>query len=280
MKTKFEDNYALKHPESIRFCGFGNVTINLPQAAYRAGRNNIEGCISEVLKTMDLAARSHIERKAFVKQLMNNKEGPLWQLGRNASDGKPYVDLEKSTYIIGLIGLNECVKYLSGQSLHESDDAYKLGLKIVSSMYLKVKELDKRYNLSFKLEETPAEGVSLRFAKMDLKNYPVSKNFVKGNQETGEVYYTNSIHFEPDAPISLFDRIEKQGRFNSIIESGSITHVFVGEQRPDKSAIFSLIKKTWDKTQSSQITISPEFTVCRDCGRVSPGYNRGGVKNG
>ena len=274
LRTKVEDDYVLKHPESMRFCGFQNVTINLPQAAYRAGKNNVQGCLKEISSVMDLVLRAHLEKKSFIKQLMNNPGAPLWQLGRMAKDGRPYIDLDECTYIFGLIGLNECVKYLTGEALHESEEAYKLGLKIISHMYLRIKEYEKKHNLKFTLEESPAEGASLRLAKIDLKRFEDAKNYVRGNLEKGEVYYTNSIHFEADAPISLFERIEKQGRFNSLIESGSITHVFIGEEEPDKEAIYSLVKKTWDNTQSAQITISPEFTVCRDCGRISKGYKR------
>jgi len=275
LKEKVEDPYILNHPESIRFCGFQVVTTNLPQCAYKAGKGNINGCINEIHKTMELVLKAHLEKKAFAKELLNSPRRPLWQLGKVAKDGKPYVDLDKCTYIFGLIGLNECVKFLIGQALHESDEAYKLGLKIVSSMYLKIKEYEKRYGLKFSLEETPAEGCSLRFAKLDLRNYPESKGIVRGNYDNGEVYYTNSIHFEADAPINIFERILKQGKFNSLIESGSITHVFIGEQKPEKEAIFSLIKKTWTNTQSSQLTISPEFTICKDCGKISAGYKRG-----
>ena len=70
------------------------------------------------------------------------------------------------------------------------------------------------------------------------------------------------------------ERIEKQAKFNPVIEAGAITHIFVGEQKPDKEAIFSLIKKTFEKTQSAQVTISPEFTVCNDCNQVGRGYDR------
>ncbi len=274
LKEKVDDPEMLRHPESIRFCGFQVVTLNLPQCAYRAGKGNIEACIKEILKSMDLILKAHLEKRAFSKELMSSPGMPLWQIGKISADGKPYVDIDKSTYIFGLIGLNECVKFLVGEALHGSDDAYKLGLKIISSMYLRIKEYEKKYNLKFSLEETPAEGCSLRFAKLDLKNYPESRGIVRGNYESGEVYYTNSIHFEADADIDIFERIEKQGRFNKLIESGSITHVFIGEYRPSKEAIFSLIKKVWEKTQSSQITISPEFTVCKDCGKISEGYGR------
>jgi ribonucleoside-triphosphate reductase len=173
-----------------------------------------------------------------------------------------------------MLGLNEAVMFLTGKALHESSEAYKLGLRLASVMYLKAKEMEQQHGLRLVLEETPAESTSLRMAKVDLQEFPDSKRFVRGNLDTGEVYYTNSIHLEADAPVDIMERIEKQGRFNPVIEAGAITHVFVGEKKPDPLAIFSLIKKTWENTQSAQLTISPEFTVCLDCHAVSRGYDR------
>jgi ribonucleoside-triphosphate reductase len=257
----------------MRFCGFLNVTLNLPQAAYRTG-GDLEKTIEEIKKTMDIAAKVHIQKKSFIRKISSQPGAPLWQLGMATPDGKPYVDLDRVTHIIGLIGLNECVKRVTGKELHESDEAYKIGLKIVSAMYFKCKELEKEVGIKFTLEETPAESTSLRLAKIDLAKFPEAKDYIKGNKENGEVYYTNSIHFASDAPISIIERIERQGKFNSLIESGSITHLFVGEHLPDAESIANLVKKTWDNTQSAQIVFSPEFTVCDDCKKVSLGFRR------
>jgi len=277
LKTKITDMRMIKHPETMRFCGFQNVTINLPQAAYKSGPPNhgdVDKVIAEVQKAMRLALKAHLQKKKFIQRLMEEPGTPMWQVGMNTFDGKPYLELDKATYIMGLIGLNECVKYVIGKEIHENEEAYKVGLKIISAMYLKVKEFEKENGLMIALEESPAESTALRLAKMDLTEYPQSKDFVRGDQKTGEVYYTNSIHFAPDAPIDIFERIEKQGKFNPLIESGSITHVFLGEKRPDAESIFNLVKKTWENTVSSQLTISPEFTVCNNCHVVSPGYMR------
>ncbi len=284
LRTHIKDDYVLKHPESLRFCGFQNVTINLPQCAYRAGRRagmKIKGRIfdltlEEIYKTMDLAMRAHLQKKKFIESLMSAPGLPLWQLGQEAADGRPYVDLDRedTSYIIGMLGLNEAVKYITGKALHEDEGAYRTGLKLISAMYLRAKEYEKEYNLNVKLEETPAESTSLRLAKVDLTEYPESASFVRGNKEKGEVYYTNSIHLEPDAPVDLIQRIEMQGRFHQLIEAGAITHAFVGEKLPDPESVFNLVLRTWQNTPTAQITISPEFTVCQDCRKVSVGYAR------
>ncbi|TFF85212.1 anaerobic ribonucleoside-triphosphate reductase [Candidatus Heimdallarchaeota archaeon] len=272
LKTTIKDMYMIEHPESMRYCGFQNVSINLPQAAYRAGKGKKKEVVDEIKRAMDIAMKAHLEKKKFIYQLMMTENGTLWQIGKEAEDGRPYVDLEKATYILGIIGLNECVQYLIDEEMHESEEAYRLGLRIISAMNLHAKKLEEKHGLTIKLEETPGESAPYKLARTDLRDYPQSVEYVKGDINDGAIYYTNSAHFAAEAPIDIIDRITKQGKFNTLIESGSITHIFLGEKKPSKESILNLVKKTWDHTQSAQIVFSPEFTVCRDCGRVSRGY--------
>ena len=267
LRTKVEEEYVIKHPESMRFCGFQNVTINLPQASYRAGKGNFDGLLKEIEKAIKLAMKAHIQKKQFIAGLMAKPHLPLWQIGKPAKDERPYVDLEKSTYIVGILGLNECVQYLTGKELHEDEDTYKLGLKIIAWMSMKAKEMGKEYNLKVALEESPAESAARRLARIDLREFPFSEKVIKGNIQNEEYYYTNSIHFRADASISLIERIEKQSRFHPLIESGAILHAFIGEQKPSKESIMNLIDKTFHKTQAAQLTVSPEFTMCNNCHR-------------
>ena len=270
LRTTIEDNYMLRNLESMRFCGFQNVTINLPQAAYRAGPGNIEGLFKEIDKAMEVAFKAHAQKRAFIGHLMSAPNMPLWQIGKTALDGRPYVDLEKCTYIIGLIGLNECLQHLTGQELHESDEVFKLGLKIVSAMHFRCKEEGKRSGLKFALEESPAESAARRLAKIDLRRFPQAADVVRGSIEDNEMYYTNSIHLRADAPVGLITRIRKQSKFHALIESGAIIHAFVGEERPPAASILALVRKTFENTHAAQLTISPEFTICNECGRVTP----------
>ncbi len=274
LKTTIKDMYMIEHPESMRYCGFQNVSINLPQAAYRAGKNNVKECIEEIKRAMDIAMQGHLEKKSFINELMTFENGTLWQIGKLAEDGRAYVDLEKATYIIGVIGLNECVQYLIDEQLHDSEKAYKLGLKLIAAMNLKAKELEDKHGLRVTLEETPGESAPYKFARTDINEYPESIHYVKGDIDTGAIYYSNSAHFAADAPIDIIERITKQGRFNTLIESGSITHVFIGEQKIPTESILNLVRKTWEHTQSAQVVFSPEFTICNECGKVSRGYGR------
>lgn len=285
LRTRITDQEMITHPEKLRFAGIQNVTINLPQCAYRAFSNrgisdssfnyskmeNIELFFEKIDQALHLAIQAHLQKKKFLKMMMVNSDGALWEIGKIAEDGKPYVDLDEGTYLIGLIGLNEAVQYISGDQLHESEKAYKLGLKIVSFMSLKCEEYSEKFNLKLSLEESPAESAAGRLAKIDLQEFPDSKKVIKGNPERDEIYYTNSIHFAASAPLDLITRIVKQSKFHPLIKSGAIIHAFVGENRPSPESIYNLIKKVWENTQCSQLTISPEFTICNLCNKVSRG---------
>jgi len=271
LRTTIEDQYMIERPESMRFCGFQNVTINLPQAAYRAGVGNFDGLLDEIGKAMDLAVKGHLQKRRFVERLMAEPHMPLWEIGRTAMDGRRYVDLEKATYIIGLVGLNECVQYLTGRELHESDEAFKTGLKIVSFMFFRTREYARRHGLKFSLEESPAESATRRLAKVDVRDWPQAQALVKGSLERDGFYYTNSIHLRADAPVDMLTRIIKQAKFHKMIESGAIIHAFVGENRPPAGSIMNLVTKTFFKTNAAQLTISPEFTICNDCHRMTDG---------
>lgn len=285
LRTRITDQEMITHPEKLRFAGIQNVTINLPQCSYRAFSNrgisdssfnyskmeNIELFFEKIDQALHLAIQAHLQKKKFLKMMMVNSDGALWEIGKIAEDGKPYVDLDQGTYLIGLIGLNEAVQYISGDQLHESEKAYKLGLKIVSFMSLKCDEYSEKFNLKLSLEESPAESAAGRLAKIDLQEFPDSKKVIKGDPERDEIYYTNSIHFAASAPLDLITRIVKQSKFHPLIKSGAIIHAFVGENRPSPESIYNLIKKVWENTQCSQLTISPEFTICNLCNKVSRG---------
>lgn len=267
LRTTVTDAYLLRHPESLRFCGFQNVTINLPQAAYRAaraGRKNLEGFLAEVDATMDLAVAAHAQKRDRVAEMLKEPGRPLWQIGQPACDGEPYVRLDRATYIIGLIGLNDAMQFLTGRQFHESDEALTLGLRVVAHIHLRAKRLSKKHGLKLSLEESPAESAARRLAKSDLLYYrPEAETVVKGGFDAA--YYTNSIHLAADAPVSLVERIRKQSMFHPMIESGAIIHAFVGEERPSPGAVAQLVRETFHRTQAAQLTISPEFTYCNDC---------------
>lgn len=273
LRTTIEDDYFLKKLESLRFCGMQNVTINSPQAAFRAGKNNREKFIEIMKEGIELAIEAHLIKKELIKRL-GIVGGVQYQTQKHWFDGRPYVDLSEVTCIIGLLGFNDAYQYLLDKEFHEDPEVVAAALEDLSILYAYKEKRSKETGLLLKFEETPGESTCRRFAKIDLRKFPEqARSIVKGSIEKDEPYYTNSIHFRADAKISLTERIRIQSMFHQLIEAGAIIHVFVGEERPPAESIMNLIKWSWKKTMCAQITISPEFTYCKSCNTITPGYN-------
>jgi ribonucleoside-triphosphate reductase len=197
-----------------------------------------------------------------------------------AYDGESYLRMNKTSHLIGLLGLNETVQVLTGKELHEGPDAEELGLAIVKFMELKCQELTEKAGFKVVLEQTPAESTAHRFARLDLKEFPLAREVVKGNPETNEVFYTNSTHIPYEAPVDPIDRVVREGRFHPLIKAGAITHVWMGEHKPNPKALMSFVRKTFLHSENAQVTFSPEFTICNDCGKVERGLQSSCVRCG
>ncbi len=248
-----------------------NITINLPRIAYLAAGDE-EQLLKFLESRLDMAARAHKQKRIFIEKLLaEGSEGPLSLLAMNR-DGEPYLRLRRVTHLVGILGLNEMVQSHTGFELHQSPEALKLGLKIVSFMKIKCEELSEKYDLRFVLEQTPAESTAYRFAKLDLQHYPdKTVKVIKGDLSKGEIYYTNSTYINVYHPLNPIDRVTQEGLFHPLIDAGALTHIWLGESRPDAESISNFVVKVFRETQSSQIAFSPEFTVCNDCGKTARG---------
>lgn len=273
LKLNERDLEEAKSPEKMRFSALQNITINLPRIAYKAHGND-ELLFAELNRTLELAAKAHLQKRAFIKSLLDlGREGPLAMLS-TARDGEPYLRLDRLTYLAGVLGLNEMVQAHIARQLHESDEALKFGLKVISHMNIKCKQLSEQYGIKIVLEESPAESSGYRLAKLDMKYYPEqTKKVIKGLLENDEYYYTNSIHIAVDAPVDYLERIETQSKFHPLIEAGAIVHVWLGESEPSPQSIKNFVFKTFKNTHCAQVAFSPEFTVCNTCLRTNRGLS-------
>lgn len=267
-KSDFDD---AKTPWKMRYSAMQNVTVNLPRIAYEASGNDDK--LFEILRDrMELMAKAHIQKRTFIKKLLDlENRGPLSLLAMK-KDGEPYYRIHRATFLFGMLGLNEMVQYHFGQEMHESNDALKFGLKIIAYMKKEAERLSEKYGMRFVLEQTPAESTCFRLAKLDLEHYPEqAKQVIKGRTDRNEVYYTNSTYLNVGVRINPIERVKKEGMFHPLIEAGSLSHVWLGEARPDPESIANFVTKTFNHTTNDQIAFSPEFTSCLDCGKTSRG---------
>ena len=271
-------------PDTISFIGVQNVSINSPHCGFTAAkklninpfgtksydmRALIDATIEETKRVMDLAVKAHKNRRRHIKKLL--VEGAALHFTSKSAHGKPLVDVDKGTYLIGLIGINNLVQFITGgHQMHEDKKYLQIGIEIVAHMSKYCKELTEKHKMKITLEESPAETAAGSLARLDYKTFgDFIKPVLRGENE-GNYYYDNSVHFT-EGSVDFIKKIIDQSRFHPLVQSGNIIHVWIGEKKPSKDAIFKIVEMTQKKTQAKQIVFSPIFTFCDTCGWFSDG---------
>ena len=272
-KLEQEDLEDAKMPWRMRYCALQNVTLNLPRAGLSAGGDDAR-LLSILDDSIEIAAKAHVQKKNFIQSLLNlGADGPLALLTMN-KDGEPYLRTRRATYLIGLLGLNELVQAHTGRQLHQSDEAFRFGLKVIAHLNIKAKELAKRYGMRFVLEQTPAESAAFRLSRLDLDRFGASAEAViKGDIAKRHIYYTNSTFLNIAEAVNPIERVRLEGKFHDLIEAGAITHLWIADARPSRESIANFVLKTFRYTRNAQIAFSPEFTSCNACDKVSRGLS-------
>ena len=212
--------------------GRGNLSftsINLPRLGIKdgivSGETDLDGFFKELEELMELVKDQLLER--FEIQCSKRIYNFPFLLGQgvwmDSEKLKPTDRLRKvlkhGTLTIGFIGLAECLKALIGKHHGESEEAQKLGLKIIGFMRKKLDEYSKEYNLNFSLIATPAEGLSGRFTNIDKAIYGKIKGV------TDKDYYTNSFHVPVYYNISAVKKIQIEAPYHALTNGGHITYV-------------------------------------------------------
>lgn len=252
-------------PWEMRYASIQNVTLNLPRLGYLAEGNDAH-LFSLVSERMELVARAHAQKRQFIERLLAIGDGgPLALLSMDCA-GSAYLKLDRATYLIGMVGLNELVQLHRGAQLHEDEKALKFGFKILGHIQKMASRLGRQHGMRFILEQTPAESTAYRFARLDLKYHsPRSGHLVRGDIARGEMYYTNSTQLNIAAKTDPFSRVRSEGFFHPLIGGNAITPIWLGESKPSAEALARFTTRAFRETTSSQIVFSPEFTVCLAC---------------
>jgi len=262
-KLNDQDLEDAKTPWKMRYCALQNVTINLPRIGIATKKDKV---FDKVTKMFNLAVKAHLQKLRFIKKILALEgDGPLGLLAMH-NDGSHYLKLDRASFLIGMVGLNEMIQAQTDYQMHQSPDSFKLGLKVIAHLKLLCDQASKEHKIHFVLEQTPAESAAYRFARLDLKYYPEkAKEIVQGSVEDDSVYYTNSTYLNIAADIDPITRVKQEGLFHPLIEAGSLTHVWLGEAQPAPEGLAQFVVNVFKKTKNDQIAFSPEFTSCNDC---------------
>ena len=253
--------------------GRGNIsfsTINIVRLAIECmGVKNKEDrenlFFAKLDKALEVTAKQLHERFQFQKTAMV-KQFPLLmaQLWNGASELKPNDTIEsvinQGTLGIGFIGLAECLIALVGKHHGESEEAQKLGLKIVTYMRDRSLSFSEQYQHNYSILATPAEGLSGKFTKRDRKDFGEIPGV------TDKAYYTNSNHVPVYYRCSPKHKAEVEAPYHDLTRGGHIFYVEIdGDATHNPEAIANVVD-LMDKYNIGYCSVNHNRNRCMDCG--------------
>ena len=284
---EFNEKLFFKNGKHFSMGSWAVVSLNCPRAAYKSNHDT-----DKLIKELKyLMCRSidifKIKRRWMDRLLKNNRIPFASQTPKDPNTkkiGTVAVDFDSLVYTIGVVGINEMIKYHTGYSIHESKESYKLAIRIMYELKFYAKELSRKYGMTIALARTPAETTAQKFAVSDLLNSKYSKLAEKnmnGDIKTAKeklqytkdvpVYYTNGTHIPVSANISIVDKINYEQTFFPIVDGGNIFHIWLGEGFPDTDGLQELAMYIAKQTQIGYFSLTRDLTICKDEGFVSPG---------
>lgn len=264
----FENRYGVK--TSI---GRGNLsfsTINIVRLAIECmpivdKAERIERFFTRLDELLEITARQLNNRYEFQKTALA-KQFPLLmsRLWNGAENLKPTDTVEsvinQGTLGIGFIGLAECLIALVGKHHGESEEAQKLGLRIVGHMRSKANEFSERYGHNFSVLATPAEGLSGKFTAKDRKSFGEIPGV------TDKIYYTNSNHVPVYYHCSPRHKAEVEGPYHELTRGGHIFYVEIdGDATHNPQAIADIVD-LMDANNIGYCSVNHNRNRCMDCG--------------
>ena len=264
----FENRYGEK--TSV---GRGNLsfsTINIVRLAIECmdiadKEERIDAFFKKLDHMLDVTARQLCDRYDFQKTALAKQFPLLMSMLWNGAEKLKSTDtiesvINQGTLGIGFIGLAECLIALTGHHHGESDEAQKLGLRIVAHMRDRANEFSDRYQHNFSILATPAEGLSGKFTKRDRKDFGEIPGV------TDKLYYTNSNHVPVYYHCSPKHKAEVEGPYHDLTRGGHIFYVEIDGDATHNPLAISNVVDLMDKYNIGYCSVNHNRNRCMDCG--------------
>ncbi len=234
----------------------GVVTINLNRLAWIANKRKSKSEFFKLLEKYLKIAKETLEVKRNVVE-------------KSMADGlmpysKFYLGSVKNHFsTIGVCGGNEASFNLLGKDL-TTPEGQQFMTEVLDFIKKQLVKFQKETKHLYNLEATPAESTAYRFALLDQKKCPGIK--LAGTKTNP--YLTNSTQLPVDFTEDLWQALSLQNDLQSAYTGGTIFHSFLGEEIEDWRSARALVKKVAETTKIPYFTVTPTFSVCKNCGRL------------
>jgi ribonucleoside-triphosphate reductase len=251
-------------PSSLRGGVLQVVTINLPRIAFESrGR---EGRLLDLLsERVDLAARVLLLKREIIRARM--REGSL-AFAAQQDNGSPYLRLDDQGLYFGIVGVNEVVKSLTGQELHESREARGLARRVLKRINEHAADRSGETGLKFGVCQSPTMEAGHRLATIDRRQFR-GRFISEGDAESGSLHYTAGAQLRSSARVSLSRRLSAEGPLHKMMSGGSLFEVWLAGVPP--------AEEVWDRAQSMAkapvglFAFTQDLTICLSCGSLMTG---------
>lgn len=253
--------------------GRGNLsfsTINIVKLAIECmgiedQQERVDKFFEKLDEMLDVTAHQLDDRLQFQATALAKQFPMLMKyLWIGAEQLKPEDTIERvinqGTLGIGFIGLAECLVALTGHHHGESEEAQKLGLRIVTHMRDRANEFSEKYHHNYSILATPAEGLSGKFTKRDRKEFGILPGI------TDREYYTNSNHVPVYYKCSALHKAEVEAPYHDLTRGGHIFYVEVdGDATHNPSAIMRVVDMM-DRFNMGYGSVNHNRNRCMKCG--------------
>lgn len=190
----------------------------------------------------------------------------LWQHGAYARLNK-HEKIDKllyggySTISLGYAGLYECVKYMTGHSHSDEGIGEKFGLEVMQKLNDKCNQWKAAENIDYSLYGSPIESTTYKFAKCLKKRF--GDDVFEKLDGFDRNYITNSYHIPVFEPITAFEKLRIEAKFQKLSPGGAISYVEVPSMTHNIPALLEIIKFIYDNIMYAEV--NTKSCYCEKC---------------
>jgi len=234
----------IKHETTNSMINFGilqKISLNLPRYAY-ISKNESE-FMEHLTTNINLCFSIFDKKYIIIKKRLETNHLPICS---SFIDNRPIFLLDQQHMAISFVGLNEAVKFLTNNELHETNEAFSLGKKIINKIDEICKKNSNTRQKRYCLTEDASNKVVYRFARLDLKHF---KNLAIPKLISEKYYYTNSTHFAENIKLNTKEELIKQSEFHRIIQNGTLKEISLSKYEEEFDNLKDLLRFVCNNTE-------------------------------
>jgi len=254
--------------DTLRTGALGTVGINLPRIAYEA-----KGSEPKFLKILD----EHLSLAVEALRIKAATTENLFTTGlptflSKSMVGEAYLRLKNTSFLIGLIGLNEVTKAWTEKQLHEDKGATDFASNVISHLSVEAGKLSRNTRFRIALAHGTMDEASQRFAELDAERYGWGVVNAQGTHDAP--YYTDLTTSPLEADMTLRDRFRVEEVFHPILGGGHLLPIELDEPQQGGEALLKMTKEIVRAENIGDYTFTRTYGYCSNCEKTKGGHHQ------